>query len=139
MHVSIVYDGKCPICRRVATGARVYQRNANLELVDARSGNLGDIQGRDLTAMDFDEGFAVVVDGGVYHEAEAARVLAVLTKPHGVGYRVFRHLMRTESRSEYWYPVLKSARRRLLFLMRVPPINQPTEGEAPGALPTESG
>jgi len=138
MHVSIVYDGKCPICRRVATGARVYQRSANLEFVDARSGNLGDIQGRDLRGLDFDEGFAVVVDGGVYHEAEAARVLAVLTKPRGVGYRLFRHLMRTESRSEYWYPVMKWARRRLLFLMRVPPINQPAEQGGCGAFPTES-
>jgi predicted DCC family thiol-disulfide oxidoreductase YuxK len=138
MHVSIVYDGKCPICRRVATGARVYQRTANLELIDARSGNLEDIQARDLRGLDFDEGFAVVVAGGVYHEAEAARVLAVLTKPRGVGYRLFRWLMRTESRSQYWYPVLKSARRRLLFLMRVPPINQSAEGEACGALPTES-
>lgn len=137
MHVSIVYDRKCPICHRVASGARVYQRNANLDLIDARSGNLGDIQGRDLTAVDFDEGFAVVVDGGVYHEAEAARVLAVLTKPRGVGYRLFRWLMRTDSRSEYWYPVLKSARRRLLFLMRVPPINQAAQGGACRAFPTE--
>lgn len=138
MDVSIIYDGKCPICRHVATGARVYQRNAYLELIDARSGDLGAIQGRDLSNLDFDQGFAVVVDGGVYHEAEAARVLAVLTKPRGVGYRLFRWLMRTESRREYWYPVMKSARRRLLFLLRVPPINQPAGGDACGAFPTES-
>jgi len=80
----------------------------------------------------------VVVDGGVYHEAEAARVLAVLTRPRGVGYRVFRQLMRTEARSAYWYPVLNAARRRLRSLMRVPPINPPAEAETDGAFPGES-
>jgi len=138
MDVSIVYDARCPICRRIAAGARLRQRNSTLELADARSGNLDVIQGRDLRDLDFDQGFAVVVDGGVYHEAEAGRVLAVLTRPRGAGYRLFRWLMRTESRSAYWYPVLNSARRRLLSLMRMPPINQPTDGEACGAFRTEA-
>jgi len=36
----------------------------------------------------------------------------------------------------FWYPVLKSARRRLLLLMRVPPINQP-EPETCQGFPSE--
>lgn len=122
VHVSIAYDGECPVCRHVVRASRLRDRSASLELIDARRDPLGDVQGRSLEDVDFDEGFAVVVDGRIYHGADGAHVLAVLTEKSGVAFRVFQWLVRTEGRSRFWYPVLRAGRNVLLRILRVPRI-----------------
>lgn len=120
MKVSIVYDDFCPVCSRLAAASRLQERAAELELVDARTEPVDDIQGQDLSSLDFDAGFAVVTDGEIHFGAEGARVLAALTEPSGLFYRVFQWLVRTEARSRFWYPVLRAGRRVLLVVLRVP-------------------
>jgi len=124
MKVSIVYDHQCPICRRLVTATRLRERGAELDLVDARNASVADIQGSDLTGMDFDQGFAVVVDGEVFHGAEGARILALLGEPSGLFFRIFQCLVRSERSSRFWYPVLRTGRNILLRLLRVPSIRQ---------------
>lgn len=124
MKVTIVYDGKCPVCSRLVAAARLRKRAASLILLDARTESVTDVHGIDLSGLDFDQGFAVVVDGEVHHGAEGGRALAVLTEPSGVLYRTFQWLMVTEQRSRFWYPILRAGRYMLLRLMRVPRINQ---------------
>jgi predicted DCC family thiol-disulfide oxidoreductase YuxK len=127
MKVTIVYDRECPVCRRLVTATRLKERGAELELINARRDALDDIQGADLTTLDFDEGFAVVVDGHVHHGAEGARVLALLTEPTGVMFRLFRFLVRTPGRSRVWYPVFRAGRNLLLRLLRIPTIGSGTQ------------
>lgn len=122
MQVSIVYDGLCPVCRHVVRASRLRDRAASLELVDARRDPIDDVQGVSLENIDFDKGFAVVVDGDVHHGADGARVLAALTEKTGIAFRLFRWLVRTERRSRMWYPVLRAGRNLLLRLLRVPRI-----------------
>jgi predicted DCC family thiol-disulfide oxidoreductase YuxK len=125
MKITIVYDGECPICRRLVTATRLRERGAELEQVDARTGSLDDIQGTDLRELDFDEGFAVVVDGKVHHGAEGARVLALLSEPTGLFFRLFQYLVNTERRSRICYPVFRACRNLLLRLLRIPRIGKP--------------
>lgn len=120
MNVSIVYDGFCPVCSRLVAASRLRQRAEKLDLVDARTEPVEDIQGQDLSSLDFDAGFAVVIDGAVHFGAEGARVLAAITEPRGLFFRVFQWLVRTEARSRFWYPVLRTSRRILLLVLRVP-------------------
>lgn len=122
MKVTIVYDRRCPICRRLVAATRLRERAASLELVDARTEALENIQGKDLRALDFDAGFAVVVDGEVHHGADGARALALLTEPTGVIFRLFRFLVRTPGRSRVWYPVFRAGRWLLLRLLGIPVI-----------------
>lgn len=124
MKVSIVYDGECLVCRRIITGVRLRQRTAQLDLIDARLSPVSDIQGQDLRALDFDEGFAVVVDGEVYHGAAGARMLALLVEPTGLAAQVFRHLMTGERRSRTVYPVLRASRNLLLRILRIPRLGK---------------
>jgi len=123
IQVSVVYDGQCPVCSYVVGVARLRDRAGALELIDARTEPVVCIQGRNLSALNFDEGFAVVVDGAVHHGADAAQVLSALTQPSGLGYRLFRWLVATERRSGFWYPVLRFLRGVLLKVLRVPKIN----------------
>ena len=125
MNVSIVYDGRCPVCRRVAALSRLRDRSGVLELVDARTGAIDSIQGRDLRHLDFDEGFAVVVDGAIHHGAEGAHALALLTEPSGIGFRLFQSLARDERRSRVLYPFLRAGRNLLLRIMGIPRIGPP--------------
>ena len=90
MKVSIVYDGNCPVCSRLAAASRLRDRADELKLVDARTDPVDDVQGRDLSAVDFDEGFAVIVDGRAHLGADGAHVLGMLTVPSGFFYRLFR-------------------------------------------------
>ncbi|MEX0916152.1 MAG: DCC1-like thiol-disulfide oxidoreductase family protein [Wenzhouxiangellaceae bacterium] len=122
MHVSIAYDGECPVCRHVVRASRLRERTAALDLIDARRNRLDDVQGQDLRAVDFDEGFAVVVDGQVHHGADGARVLAALTERRGAAFRLFQWLVRTERRSRLFYPLLRAGRNLLLKILRVPKI-----------------
>ena len=124
MDVSIAYDGECPVCQHVVRASRLRDRSATLELLDARRDRLDDVQGRDLRDLDFDEGFAVVVDGEVHHGADGARVLAGLTQKRGAAFRLFQWLVRSERRSRFWYPVLRSGRNVLLRVLRVPKIGE---------------
>lgn len=123
--VSIVYDGMCPVCNQLARTTRLQDRGGTLELIDARSDELEMIQGNDLSGVDFNEGFAVVVDGEPHLGADGAHVLALLTEPSGLFFRLFRWSMRTEKRSRILYPVLRSGRRLLLKILRIPLIADP--------------
>ena len=122
MQVSVVYDHQCPICRRVVTASRLRQRGARLELLDRRSAPVHNVQGQDLSTVNFEAGFVVIVDGRVYHAAEAAHVLAVLTEPTGILFRLFQGLASTQNRSRLWYPVMRMGRGMLLWILRIPKI-----------------
>ncbi|MDQ2069193.1 DCC1-like thiol-disulfide oxidoreductase family protein [Natronospira bacteriovora] len=122
MKVSIVYDGRCPICRRLVAASRLRQRGAQLDAIDARTAPLDDIQGLDLRGLDLDEGFAVITDGELHYGARGARMLALLSEPSGLFFRLFRTLNASERRSAMSYPLLRVGRRLLLTLLRVPPI-----------------
>ena len=127
MKVSVVYDGLCPVCSHVTSAARLQDRASKLELIDARIQPISDVQQNDLTGVDLDSGFAVVVDGQVHLGAEAANVLAAITVPGSPGYRVFRWLVGSERRSRLFYPLLRFARNLLLRILRVPRFSQAPE------------
>lgn len=119
-HVYIVYDGHCPVCSRLAAASHLRERTARLDLVDVRTDVVDSIQGRDLSGVNFDEGFAVVVDGTVHLGADGAHVLAVLTEPSGFFYRLFQWLAGSERRSRVFYPFLRAGRNLLLRILRIP-------------------
>ena len=122
MKVSIVYDGMCPVCSRLAAASRLRARTDELNLIDARTDALDDVQDNDLSKVDFNQGFAVVVDGRAHLGADGAQVLAALTEPSGFWFRVFQMLVASERRSSFFYPVLRFGRSLLLRLMGIPPI-----------------
>ena len=124
MKVTIVYDGKCPVCRHVVDASRLRQRSDELLLLDARKESIENVQGLDLRSIDLDEGFAVITDGELHYGASGARVLALLTEPSGLMFRLFQRLVRTEKGSAFWYPIMRAGRNLLLRLLRIPRINE---------------
>lgn len=122
MNVSVVYDRNCPVCRDIIGLGRLRDRASTLELIDARSGPLDSVQERDLRGCDFDEGFVVVCDGEVFHGADAAHLWGALTGSKSWRYKLFQALVKSDSRSRFWYPWLKRGRSVLLRLLGVPKI-----------------
>ncbi|NBD95857.1 MAG: DUF393 domain-containing protein [Gammaproteobacteria bacterium] len=127
MRVVIVYDGQCPVCTRLTRAARLRDRASELELIDARGSPLHDIESNDLSQVDFDRGFAVIVDGRVFCGADGARALALITEPTGVFYWLFQLLTRGEKRSRVFYPVMRAGRSLLLRIMGVPRFSERAE------------
>lgn len=130
MRVSIVYDDACPICRSMIRASRLRARSAALELIDARRDPVDAVQGLDLGGLDFDAGFAVVVDGELHFGAAGARMLSLLTESSGVAYGLFRWLTRSERSSRFWYPVMRACRGFLLRVLRIPRIDAPGDADA---------
>lgn len=124
MNVTIVYDSDCPVCRHDPRAATLRERAAKLNLVDVRSEEVDDVQGNDLRDLDFDEGFAVVINGQAHHGAKGANALSALTEPTGLAFWVFRWLVRTESRSRFWYPILATFRAMLLRILGITRIGR---------------
>lgn len=124
-HLSIVYDGQCPLCRRIVLRTRLHGDVKQLESVDARSSPLRDVQGVDCRKLDLNRGFAVIADGRLFLGADAARVLAVRSAPDGTGTRVLRWLFSGRRRGRLSYVLARACRNVLLRLLRVPKLPPP--------------
>ena len=123
--LSIVYDGDCPLCRRLATRARLEGRVDRLELVDARRSPLSDVQGVDCRRIDLNRGFAVIVDGRLFEAAEGARVLATLAAAPGPGSALLTWLFLGRRRGRVAYALARAGRSMLLRMLRIPKLPPP--------------
>lgn len=122
MKVSILYDRKCPICQHLVRASRLKSRTDQLELIDARNLTTPVIQGNDVSQLDFNKGFAVIVDGRLHVGADAAHTLAMLTHSSSLFFAVFKGLNQSATLSRLSYPLLRLGRRVLLMLLRIPKI-----------------
>lgn len=122
MNVTIVYDGEYPACSRLSAASRLREPAVAMHLIDARAEPVTDVQGLDLSSVDFDRGFAVIADCDVHLEAEGGHVPAALIQPSGLFFRIFMWLMATERRRRFRYPILCGGPNFLLRLLRVPKI-----------------
>lgn len=120
--VLVIYDGACPFCNAYASLLRLRQ-SATVELLSARGDDprvaLYRAQGHR-----FDEGMLAVVDGVVHAGADAMHVLAAMSAGQGGWNRLQRAMFSRRGLARLLYPLLRSGRRVVLWLLRVPPIEK---------------
>lgn len=115
--LTLIYDGKCPVCTAYSCGVDVDPASASaVRIVDAR-GEDALISQATATGLDFDEGMVVSYRGKFYHGADALHVLATLTPAKGVWNRINRFLFGSRAVSRFLYPMLRSGRNLLLRLL----------------------
>ena len=121
--LTLIYDGKCPVCTAYSCGVDVDPASASaIRIVDAR-GEDAMISRATATGLDFDEGMVVSYRGKFYHGADALHVLATLTPAKGVWNRINRFLFGSRAVSRFLYPMLRSGRNLLLRLLGRKKIN----------------
>ncbi len=113
--IRIFYDGECPFCTRYVQMVRL-QRSAQVQLVNLREHDgLRD----ELIAAGFDlDGGMVVEDGPArYSGDKAVAYIASLTTPSDAFNRLNRWIFSKPALAAVLYPILRSGRWFVLFLM----------------------
>lgn len=120
--LTIVYDGKCPICRNYSQLVEVDKSLGPVNLVDARhpSSIRQELSNRHYN---LDQGMIVQFQNKVYFGAEAVNFLAKVNGRSNFLNRIYFSLFRSKTVSSTLYPALRAFRNFLLWVLNVPKIN----------------
>ncbi len=107
---ALYYDGACPFCARYADYTRL-RESIGLSLINAREAPEA-IAAFRARGIDIDEGMILLLEGKIYHGAEAIGALERALHPGWLGRILWRPCLLRIA-----YPVLKGARRLTLALL----------------------
>jgi predicted DCC family thiol-disulfide oxidoreductase YuxK len=118
---TIIYDGECIFCQNYVRLVRLREAIGPVRLIDARGDDPIVTEYR-RKGYDLNEGMLFILDGRVYHGAEAVHQLALLTSTSS---SIFNKLTGAAFSSRQVagvaYPFLKLGR-RLTLMMRGKPL-----------------
>ena len=116
MAVTIYYDGDCPLCKRYVRLLRLRRAAGSVHLVDLRNDAA---MRRDLEREGFelDQGMVVDTDGRRLGGADAVHALALLSTPSDRFNRANRFILSSRQVAAVAYPVLRSGRWLILFML----------------------
>jgi predicted DCC family thiol-disulfide oxidoreductase YuxK len=111
----LIYDGDCPFCSRYVQYVRV-RKALNLRLVNAREGGPW-VEEIRRAGLDLDGGMVLKLGDRFYHGADCIHALALLATPSNVFNRLNAAIFRSERLSRLLYPVLRTGRNTVLWLL----------------------
>lgn len=111
----IFYDGECPFCTRYVRMLRL-SRSGGVQLVDLREDEVLRNELQQL-GFDLDQGMVVEDQGRRYGGSDAVAYLAPLTTPSDILNRINRAAFSNPAIAGILYPLLRSGRWFVLFLM----------------------
>lgn len=121
-NLTIVYDGKCPLCSNCCRHLKLEESLGPVDLVDARqSGTVR--QQLSNQHYDLDQGMVVLSKSKTYFGADAIHFLAQVNNRSDGFNRLFFLFFISKRVSSALYPALRAGRNFLLWVMHVPQIN----------------
>jgi len=124
----LVYDGECPVCRSYVQHVRLKQAAGQLHLVDARKPSALREEIR-AAGLQLDEGIVLKIGPQLYHGADAAHRLSLMTTTSGVFNRFNARLFASPRIARLAYPVLRAGRNALLRLLGIGRIDANRRGD----------
>ncbi len=120
--IYIAYDGECPLCKNYARLIRIREVVGTLELIDARhpSDLVNEIT---LRGLDLDLGMVVKIEDDFFHGSDAIHALALLSTKNGFLNSCVSFMFQSKNTTAMMYPFLRGLRKIILWLMRIPMIN----------------
>ena len=116
MAVTVYYDGDCPFCARYVRLLRLRQAAGDVQLVDLRHDARVRRELED-GGFDPDQGMIVEAEGRRLGGADAVNALALMSTPSGLFNRANRLVLSSPALAALIYPVLRSGRWLVLFLL----------------------
>ena len=120
-NLSVYYDGECPLCSRYVRHTRL-KKTMEVSLLDLRN-HPDKVSEFKALELDVDEGMIVVLDGIIYHGAEAMHVLTLLSTASGLVNRCSRLVFSHRLLARIFYPALVGGRNLLLRILGRKKIN----------------
>ena len=112
----LVYDGECPFCSAYVQLLRIRENVGPLPLINARDGG-PEVREISEAGLDLDEGMVLKISGQMYHGNDCIHALAMLSQPKGLFNHINIWIFRSETRSKFLYPVLRSGRNLFLRVL----------------------
>jgi predicted DCC family thiol-disulfide oxidoreductase YuxK len=110
--VLVVYDGECPLCSGYCNWLRGNSQDGDATYLDGRS-LPRDVQ----AALNLEQGMIVIAEDRRSQGAEALQVLAGVSTHRGPLAAIYRRFFGCGVLAKASYPVLRLARRLLLFIL----------------------
>ena len=113
----VIYDGECPVCKRITLYSQLIKTFNSLDLVNAR--DIDDLVSelKDIFQIDLNQGMLVLLDDEIYFGGEALEIIGLhSSKDNFISYlihRIFKH----KFISVNLYPFLRFLRSLLLTLL----------------------
>ena len=117
----VIYDGDCPICTSYVNYLRLKDVVSTVELIDARRAP-EEVERLQQLGVSLDDGIVVEFGSARYHGAEAMHQLTLMTTRSGLVNRIMHWMFSSRKRARYAYPVLRSGRNFVLWLLKRPRI-----------------
>jgi predicted DCC family thiol-disulfide oxidoreductase YuxK len=120
--ILLVYDHECPACNSYCQIVKIRESVGDLIIVDARAETeiLNEITAQGL---DIDQGMVLKMGDQLYYGADAIHALALIGSRSNVLNRINYWVFKSKTRSDLFYPILKSCRNILLKILRKSKIN----------------
>lgn len=121
--VVLVYDGECPICKRVSIVYKLRKTIGELTLINARDSKDHIVLKKisDL-GLDLDEGMVFILNNQYYHGKEALNIMAKLSSNHDFFNRLNYILFSSKAVSFICYPVMRAIRNFILKINKISKI-----------------
>ncbi len=120
-----IYDGDCPICRMAADLFVLRQRVGVFHTVDARRETDHPVLAEITDAgLDLDQGMVIKYQGALYHGDRAFLLMSQLGEPLGWFNRLTKILAPSRAIARLSYPIVRSLRNLLLWILGVKKINK---------------
>jgi len=114
--VVLIYDGDCPLCARYSHANRLRRDVGEWTLVNARE-RPDVVSALARKGFDLNEGFVLTVGNEIYGGADALHALALLSSRSSTFNRINFAIFRRRRVALLLYPVLRSFRNLLLWLL----------------------
>ena len=117
----IVYDDQCPMCASYMRLIRLKKSVGEVTFISARS-NAAQVCALQRSGYDLNAGMVVVLNGVVYHSAEALHVLGLLTTNSNFFNRLNNFIFSYRWAAKLIYPIFRLGRRLILRINRIAPV-----------------
>ena len=119
--IVLIYDHECPMCKMYASMIKLQEGPGNFSLLSSHEDH-ETIRQIKNQGIDLNRGMVLMIGPRYYHGAEALHMISLLTSRSDSFNRLSYWLFKSRWRSNLCYPVLRSIRSLLLFILRKPKI-----------------
>ncbi len=120
--IELFYDGKCPICVPCVDAYELKENPNQLKKIDARENNQAILAEMTQAGMDINKGLVIRHQGKLYYAAQAMTLLAQLGCRKGLLNYINTTFFKYRPIAVICYPLLKTVRRMLFVVLRIPMI-----------------
>ena len=115
-NMKIIYDGDCPFCSKYVRLIQLKRTVGDVELINARSDTLIKEELKKLS-IDVNQGMVLIHEKNIYFAEDCVHHLALLSTSSTLFNRINKFIFKHKSLSNILYPIMKTSRNIILFIL----------------------